>query len=80
MSNIPALTGSDLIKILEKIGFIVIRRKGSHCFMRHSDGRSTVIPVHSGETVGSGLFSKILREVDISKEEFRKLSTLRKKK
>ena len=32
---------------------------------RHPDGRCTVVPVHSGETIGPGLFNKILRDCDI---------------
>ncbi|MBU4190528.1 MAG: type II toxin-antitoxin system HicA family toxin [Candidatus Thermoplasmatota archaeon] len=35
-----------VIKILTKIGFQKIRQKGSHVFLRHSDGRKTVVPVH----------------------------------
>ena len=50
MSRLPRLTGKQLIKVLKKTGFEVIRIKGSHHFLRHSDGRSTVVPVHSGET------------------------------
>jgi predicted RNA binding protein YcfA (HicA-like mRNA interferase family) len=70
MSSLPALTGTDLISILKKIGFAVDRQRGSHVFMKHPDGRGTVIPVHAKETIGSGLFSKILRDVDLSRQEF----------
>ncbi len=70
MSNLPALTGADLITILKKIGFIVDRQRGSHIFMKHPDGRATVIPIHAKETLGPGLFSKILRDVDLSRTEF----------
>jgi predicted RNA binding protein YcfA (HicA-like mRNA interferase family) len=70
MSSLPALTGTDLISVLKKIGFTVERQRGSHAFMKHPDGRATVIPVHAKETIGPGLFSKILRDVDVSREEF----------
>jgi len=70
MSSLPALTGTDLISILKKIGFAVDRQRGSHVFMKHPDGRATVIPVHAKETIGPGLFSKILRDVDLSRQEF----------
>ena len=52
MSTFPAVTGSQLIKALRKLGFEVIRTRGSHNFLQHPDGRSTVIPVHRGETIG----------------------------
>jgi len=62
MSRIPRITGSDLIAALAKAGFRVLRIKGSHHFLRHEDGRSTVGPVHTGEILGPGLLHKILRD------------------
>ena len=62
MSNVPAVTGQRLIKALRKMGFEVIRRKGSHNFVQHVDGRCTVIPIHAGETIGRGLLSQIMRD------------------
>jgi predicted RNA binding protein YcfA (HicA-like mRNA interferase family) len=69
MGTFPSITGLSLIRALRKLGFNVIRVKGSHHFLQHPDGRSTVIPVHRGETIGRGLLSQILRDCDISKEE-----------
>ena len=69
MSSFPALTGSELIRALRKLGFKVIRSKGSHRFLRHSDGRCTVIPMHRGETIGRGLLAQVLRDCEISKED-----------
>jgi len=72
MSNIPAVTGQRLIKALRKMGFEFIRRKGSHNFLQHVDGRCTVIPIHAGETIGRGLLSQIMRDCEISAEELKK--------
>ncbi len=69
MSQFPSLTGKQLISLLKKKGFLSIRQKGSHVFMQHPDGRATVVPVHSGETIGSGLLSKILKDVELTKED-----------
>ncbi len=73
MSNVPAVTGQRLIKALRKMGFEVIRRKGSHNFLQHVDGRCTVIPTHAGETIGRGLLSQIMRDCEISAEELKKI-------
>jgi len=73
MSRLPRLTGKQLIKALNKTGFEIIRVKGSHHFLRHSDGRSTVVPVHAGETVGPGLLSRILRDCELNQEQFIRL-------
>jgi predicted RNA binding protein YcfA (HicA-like mRNA interferase family) len=55
MSRSPRITGSELLAALTRAGFTVVRIKGSHHFLRHDDGRITVVPIHSGDTVGQGL-------------------------
>ena len=52
MPKLRKLKGKEVIKILEDHGFEVVRVKGSHHFVRHPDGRCTVVPVHAGETLG----------------------------
>ncbi len=73
MSRSPHVTGPELIAALAKVGFTVLRVKGSHHFLRHQDGRSTVVPAHSGETIGPGLLHKILRDCQITPAQFAEL-------
>ncbi|MGH9324216.1 MAG: type II toxin-antitoxin system HicA family toxin [Vicinamibacteria bacterium] len=73
MTKLPRVTGKEIIAALEKTGFKVVRTKGSHHFLRHDDGRATVVPVHPGETIGPGLLSKILRDCEISREQINSL-------
>jgi len=73
MTALPGVTGKDLLAALKQAGFDVVRIKGSHHFLRHMDGRVTVVPVHSGETIGPGLLSKILRDCELSREALAKL-------
>lgn len=54
MSRSPRVGGQQLIDALTRRGFRVLRVRGSHHFLRHTDGRTTVVPVHSGETIGPG--------------------------
>lgn len=68
--KLPLLTAKELIKILNKFGFQVIRQKGSHIYLRHQDGRCTVVPLHAGKEIGRGLLKRILNETEISREEF----------
>lgn len=70
MTKLPRLSGQELISAPAEVGFEVVRTRGSHCFLRHHDGRGTVVPVHAGETIGPGLLSKILRDCEFSREEF----------
>ena len=73
MSRYPSVTGKELINVLKKIDFIVIRVRGSHHFLRHTDGRTTVVPVHSGDTLGSGILLKILKDCALSRDDLQDL-------
>jgi len=69
MTRLPRVTGRQLTRALERAGFEVMRVRGSHTFLRHSDGRTTVVPVHSGEVIGPGLLRTILKEIEMSVDE-----------
>jgi predicted RNA binding protein YcfA (HicA-like mRNA interferase family) len=73
MSRTPRITGAALIAVLAKAGFSVVCVKGSHHFLRHQDGRCTVVPAHSGEIIGPGLLHKILRDCHITAEQISEL-------
>jgi predicted RNA binding protein YcfA (HicA-like mRNA interferase family) len=70
MTRFPALEGKEIVTILEEHGFVVDRQRGSHLFLKHPDGRATVVPIHAGETIGPGLFAKVLRDVELTREDF----------
>ena len=69
MTRLPRLKGKELVRLLEKRGFQVVRTRGSHLFLRHADGRVTTVPVHAGETIGPGLLRSILRDVELSTDD-----------
>ena len=69
MTRHPTLTGKQLIGALEGLGFVIVRIKGSHHFLRHPDGRATVVAAHAGESIGPGLLSKILRDCKLSRQD-----------
>ncbi|MBI4684490.1 MAG: type II toxin-antitoxin system HicA family toxin [Nitrospirae bacterium] len=73
--GLPILTAREIIRILEKIGFQNTRKsKGSHFRYIHHDGRKTTIPVHKGKTISRGLLRKIIRDIELSPEDFIKLT------
>ena len=71
--KLPAVTGGEVVRALERDGFEVARINGSHHILRHPDGRATTVPVHAGETLGPGLMGRILRDCNMNREKFRKL-------
>jgi predicted RNA binding protein YcfA (HicA-like mRNA interferase family) len=62
-----------VIKALSAVGFAVARKHGSHVVMKHPDGRITVVPVHSGESISVGLLLKIMKDAKLEREEFLRL-------
>ena len=73
MTRLPSLTGDRIVKALGKAGFQVLRQRGSHIYLKHPDGRATVVPGHKGESIGSGLVRKIMKDADLDQDEFLKL-------
>ena len=70
--RLPALRGDDVIRALKKAGFDVVRIKGSHHIMEHTDdpARRTVVPVHAGRDVRRGLLHKIIDDAGLTIDEF----------
>ena len=79
MTRFPALEGKEVVAVLERYGFFVERQRGSHSIVKHLDGRVTVVPLHAGETIGPGLFAKILRDTDLKREDFLREQKRKKK-
>jgi predicted RNA binding protein YcfA (HicA-like mRNA interferase family) len=71
MTRLPRSKGKELIRALERAGFKIDRSRGSHVFLKHPDGRATVVPVHARETLGPGLIRAILRDVEMTAEQLR---------
>lgn len=71
MPQLPVISGKDLIKFLQTLGFVVVRVNGSHHRLKHPDGRVTTVPVHKNEDLPKGLMRKIIREdLDIELDDF----------
>ncbi|MCK4500169.1 type II toxin-antitoxin system HicA family toxin [Candidatus Babeliales bacterium] len=71
MPKLPVISGKNLIKFLQTVGFTVIRIKGSHHRMKHKDGRITTVTVHKNKDLPKGLIRKIIREdLELKLEQF----------
>lgn len=74
--KLKPVKAEKVIKALTKLGFEIVRRRGSHVILKHPDGRVTVVPVHQGEELGRGILREIINDVGIDRDEF--LELLRK--
>jgi predicted RNA binding protein YcfA (HicA-like mRNA interferase family) len=69
MSNIPVLKPQEVINILESLGFVEVRQKGSHKQFRHEDGRGTTVPFHKGRDISPRLLRQIASDINLTVEE-----------
>jgi predicted RNA binding protein YcfA (HicA-like mRNA interferase family) len=70
----PRIKCDELARVLIKAGFVEKRQKGSHLTMwRESDKRRVTVPMHPGREVPIGTLRSILRDADISADDFRAL-------
>jgi len=72
MPKLIPIKPKRLIKILMKLGFSERDAEGSHVFLKHEDGRTTVVPMHNRE-LSKGLLRKIINDIQLSVEEYDKL-------
>ncbi|MFB2979025.1 type II toxin-antitoxin system HicA family toxin [Microseira sp. BLCC-F43] len=69
MSKLPSISGRECIKALEKIGFYQKRRESSHIILRRDEPfAQIVVPDH--QELAKGTLRAIIREVELSVEEF----------
>lgn len=70
MSKFPVIKARKIIAFLKHLGFEDERQKGSHVFFKHPDGRTATVPEHKGEDLGRGITQKILKDAEVTKEDF----------
>jgi predicted RNA binding protein YcfA (HicA-like mRNA interferase family) len=71
--RLPNVTASDIVRALERAGFVFQRQKGSHATFRHPETtRTTVVPMHNGD-VKRPLLKLILQQAGLAEDEFRDL-------
>ena len=69
-TKVPIVKVKILEKLLFRLGFEAKRQSGSHIFYRHPDGKYTTLPHHGNKELGRSLTRQILREIEITPEEF----------
>ena len=73
MPKLPVVKPTDLIRVLNRLGFFEHHRVGSHAQFKNSDGRRVTVPVHAGKDINKKTLKGIIDDIDLSVEEFIKL-------
>ncbi len=69
MGKHPVLKPREVATILERIGFVEVRQRGSHRQYRHPDGRCTALPFHGARDLSPVLLRQIARDIRMTVEE-----------
>jgi predicted RNA binding protein YcfA (HicA-like mRNA interferase family) len=76
MGHLPVLKPREIVLLLETLGFIEVRQRGSHKQFRHADGRCTTVPFHAGRDISPILLRQIAKDIGLSVDEFLKRSKI----
>jgi len=70
MGDVPVLKPREAAGILERLGFVEVRQRGSHRQYRHADGRATTLPFHPGRDISPTLLRVIARDIGMDVRDF----------
>jgi len=70
VSRLKLIDARQMERLLFRLGFEKVRQKGSHAFYRHADGRTTTLPHHKGRILARPLVREILREIEITVQDY----------
>jgi len=71
--KLPRVNAADAIRVLEKAGFFLARQSGSHRIYKNAEGQRVTVPYHSGKELHPKILKNILRDADMTPEEFLEL-------
>lgn len=69
MNKPPVLKPREVAALLENLGFVEVRQRGSHKQFRHPDGRGTTVPLHPGRDISPILLRQIAKDIGLTVEE-----------
>ena len=71
--RLPGVTASEVIKVLERVGFSLARQSGSHKIYKNQEGKRLTVPYHIGKILHPKVFKSTLRDADLTLDRFEEL-------
>ncbi len=71
--KLPRITARDAIRALERNGFVLARQSGSHKIYKNPAGKRVTVPFHPGKILHPKILESILRDAELTLEEFNRL-------
>ena len=72
-NKLPRVSASEAARVLEKAGFFLARQSGSHRIYKNAEGLRVTVPYHSGKELHPKILKSILRDANLTAEEFLEL-------
>lgn len=67
MPKLPVVSGAEVVRALERMGFVIVRQRGSHIMMRRGSS-GCVVPNHRELKIGTLI--GLLKQAGVSPDEF----------
>lgn len=71
--KLPRVTAKQLMGVLKKLGFRLVRSSGSHHIFRNKKGIRVTVPVHTGKIIHPKILKRIIADINIPIDEFERL-------
>jgi predicted RNA binding protein YcfA (HicA-like mRNA interferase family) len=69
LGKLPILKPREVVALLQGLGFVEVRQRGSHKQYRHADGRSTTVPFHAGRDISPLLLRQIAKDIGLTVDQ-----------
>lgn len=70
MSKLPVISGKTAVRVFERIGYRLVRTRGSHFRLYHLDPKKSPLTIPNHRALGRGLLRRLIRDAEITVEEF----------
>jgi predicted RNA binding protein YcfA (HicA-like mRNA interferase family) len=70
MGSLPILKPREAVRVLERLGFVQVRQRGSHRQFRHPDGHQTTVPDHGSRDLSPIILRQIIKDIGLTPDEF----------
>jgi predicted RNA binding protein YcfA (HicA-like mRNA interferase family) len=70
VGSLPVLKPSEVVEILKKLGFEMVRQRGSHQQFKDPSGRFTTVPFHKGRDISPPLLRQIAKDIGMTPDDF----------
>jgi len=69
-TRLPRVSANEVIRVLEKIGFVFVRQSGSHKIYKNPEGRRATVAYHGSTIIKPKTLKSILNDANLGVEEF----------